>query len=226
MARSKSSIAIADLAARIGTDRALVVLDVRREAAFASAERVIATAAWRDHGRVAEWAHQLPAGAEIVVYCVHGHQVSQSAAARLQALGFAARYLDGGIEGFAAAGGATVLKATLQEAGHAAGPWVTREAPKIDRIACPWLIRRFVDSSAEFLFVAADGVAADTGHPELAPQAAGLLAVSLGLSVLYPDDREMLEKGMLVYDSLLAWCRHARAEAHGWPPAPNPVAGR
>jgi len=148
--------------------------------------------------------------------------------------------------------------------------WVTRERPKIDRIACPWLIARFIDREAEFLFVPAGEVlavahanaaipydvpnvelshvgelcsfdaflrkyslrndpsleelavivrGADTGRPELAPQAAGLLAVSLGLSHLYRDDHEMLKHGMVIYDALYAWCRHARGETHTWNPA-------
>jgi hypothetical protein len=147
--------------------------------------------------------------------------------------------------------------------------WVTRERPKIDRIACPWLITRFIDSQPEFLFVppadvlstASDrsaipydipdvelshvgelcsfdaflsayqledpGLAelaiivrgADTARPELAPQAAGLLAISLGLSHLYHDDHEMLKHGMVIYDALYAWCRHARGETHTWNPA-------
>jgi len=148
--------------------------------------------------------------------------------------------------------------------------WVTRERPKIDRIACPWLIARFIDREAEFLFVPAGEVlavaravaaipydvpnvelshvgelcsfdaflrkyslrndpsleelavivrGADTGRPELAPQAAWLLAVSLGLSHLYRDDHEMLKHGMVIYDALYAWCRHARGETHTWNPA-------
>lgn len=142
--------------------------------------------------------------------------------------------------------------------------WITRERPKIDRIACPWLVRRFIDPGAEFLFVPADQVlasaakehaipydipgvefshqgelcsfdaflaqfalddpvlrdlaaivrGADTGRLELAPQAAGLLAVSLGLSVLYRDDLAMLDAGMPVYDALYAWLKSVRAEVH------------
>ena len=87
----------------------------------------------------------LPAAAQVVVYCVHGHEVSQSAA---KALG--ARYLEGGIEAWREAGGE--LDAKLR---GAATRWVTRERPKIDRIACPWLIRRFADRGAEFLYVPA-----------------------------------------------------------------------
>jgi len=147
--------------------------------------------------------------------------------------------------------------------------WVTRERPKIDRIACPWLIARFIDRAPEFLFVppgdvlavARDQAAipydvpnvelshvgelcsfdaflgkyvlddpalaelavivrgADTARLDLAPQAAGLLAVSLGLSHLYRDDHEMLKCGIVIYDALYAWCRHARGETHTWNPA-------
>jgi hypothetical protein len=147
--------------------------------------------------------------------------------------------------------------------------WVTRERPKIDRIACPWLVLRFIDKEPEFLYVPAGKVmavaaetgaipydvpdvelshvgplcsfdaflaryrlddpalhdlavivrGADTGHPELAPQSAGLLAVSLGLSRVFADDHEMLRHGMVLYDALYAWCREGRGETHGWPPA-------
>ncbi|MSO76105.1 MAG: chromate resistance protein [Alphaproteobacteria bacterium] len=143
--------------------------------------------------------------------------------------------------------------------------WVTRERPKIDRIACPWLVARFIDPEAEFLYVPAGDVArvagetgaipfdmpgvelghhgaecsfdaflakygathrlddpalhemamivrgSDTGRPELAPEAAGLLAISQGLSLLYPDDHAMLRQGMLVYDALYAWFKQTTA---------------
>ena len=144
--------------------------------------------------------------------------------------------------------------------------WITRERPKIDRIACPWLVARFIDPSAEFLFVSSDkvmGVAketnaipydipgvelshvgelcsfdaflkkyglsdpalaklavivrgADTDRLDLAPQAPGLLAISLGLSRCYSDDQEMLKHGMVVYDALYAWCRELHGERHNW----------
>jgi hypothetical protein len=147
--------------------------------------------------------------------------------------------------------------------------WITRARPKIDRIACPWLVARFIDAEPAFLFVPADRVfavadetgaipydipgaalshegercsfdtflktyrlddpalhalavivrGADTGRLDLAPEAAGLLAVSLGLSALYADDQEMLRHGLVVYDALYAWARQARGETHGWPPA-------
>jgi hypothetical protein len=147
--------------------------------------------------------------------------------------------------------------------------WVTRERPKIDRIACPWLIDRFIDSKPEFLYVPADRVisvaresgavpydvpgvelshvgeqcsfdaflakydlqntalhrlavivrGADSSRPDLAPQCAGLFAISLGLSANFPDDQEMLRHGMVIYDALYAWCADLQSETHTWPPA-------
>jgi hypothetical protein len=146
--------------------------------------------------------------------------------------------------------------------------WVTRERPKIDRIACPWLIRRFVDADAVFLYaptpqvfavaeneraVAYDipgapfshvgdkcsfdafidrfalddaGLAvlaeivrgADTDRHALAPEAAGLHAVSLGLATNFVNDHELLEQGMVIYDALYAWATKARGERHAWRP--------
>jgi hypothetical protein len=146
--------------------------------------------------------------------------------------------------------------------------WVTRERPKIDRIACPWLIARFIDKGAEFLFVPPERVTAvaeqsgavpydvagvelthdgplcsfdailkkynladpalaelativrgaDTERLDLAPQCAGLLAISLGLSRIFADDHEQLRHGMVLYDALYAWCKHVRGERHTWNP--------
>jgi hypothetical protein len=180
--------------------------------------------------------------------------------------------LVGGIEAWHAQG----LPLSAKHAGSATC-WVTRERPKIDRIACPWLIRRFVDTQAQFLYVPTSEVqavataqnatpydvkasvadtpfthdgsrcsfdafvriyrlhadtplarladivrAADTDRLDLAPQAAGLLAISLGMSRNIADDHAMLEAMMPVYDALYAWCRDAVAgtdEAHNWKPA-------
>jgi hypothetical protein len=147
--------------------------------------------------------------------------------------------------------------------------WVTRERPKIDRIACPWLILRFIESEAEFLYVPSARVlavaketgaipydipgvelshvgdhcsfdaflakydlrgpalerlativrGADTSRLDLAPQCAGLYAISLGLSARFPDDHEMLRHGLVVYDALYTWCASLQGETHGWPPA-------
>jgi hypothetical protein len=150
--------------------------------------------------------------------------------------------------------------------------WVTRERPKIDRIACPWLIERFIDKDAEFLYVPAADVlkvaketgatpydipgvemghdgelcsfdtflrkyqlndpallqlativrGADTDRLDLAPQAAGLLAISLGLSRNFSDDHEMLKQGMTIYDALYSWCKELQGETHNWYPGKTP----
>ena len=147
--------------------------------------------------------------------------------------------------------------------------WITRERPKIDRIACPWLIQRFIDPQAEFLYVPASQVlaqaaaigatpydipgvemshvgercsfdafiakyrlddpalarlativrGADTARLDLAPQSAGLYAISLGLSRLMADDHALLRHGLVMYEALYAWCREGQQETHQWPPA-------
>jgi rhodanese-related sulfurtransferase len=253
----------------VGTDRCPLFIDVRRAAVFASSENRIAGAIWRDHMKTDEWLPRLPDRRPIVVYCIHGHNVSEIAAAHLAAAGADAAILDGGIEAWVAAGGPTVTReAPGLEAGLAKpSVWVTRERPKIDRIACPWLIRRFIDPFAVFHFVAAEWVkdiadetgaipfdikqvhyshrdeectfdtliaefgltdpallhlariirGADTARMELEPQAAGLLAISLGLSAIEEDDLPQMEKGMVMYDALYGWCRYATAETHNWP---------
>lgn len=273
MGDNKTSISPLDLIELVGTARCPRLVDVRRAAAFAEAADLIPTAVWHDHATADAWGADLPQEPALVAYCVHGHQVSQSAAALLRQAGLQARQLEGGIEAYREAGGTLVKRVAL--AGQSDGRptrWVTRETPKIDRVACPWLIRRFVDRDAAIHFVESDwveaaaielnaipfdipGVAfshegarcsfdafikafgledpalrrvarivrgADTGRPELAPEAPGLLAVSLGLSAIEGDDLAMMERGFLLYDALYGWARHAADESHGWPPAPSP----
>ena len=93
----------------IGTAECPIIVDVRREKAFDASDRMITTAEWRDHERAAEWAADLPDGA-VVVYCIHGHEVSQAAAGALRSAGVDAVFLEGGIEGFIEADGETVAK--------------------------------------------------------------------------------------------------------------------
>lgn len=255
------AISAASLRSALASARPPLVIDVRRAERFLEAPDLVRGALRRDPSRVEDWRKTLPLEAEVVVYCVHGHEVSQNAA---RALG--ARFLEGGIEGWRAAGGELSGKPK-----GASTRWVTRERPKIDRIACPWLVRRFIDPDAEFLYVPAADVqrivaereavpydvagvefthegdfcsfdafirrhrlrdpaldelativrGADTGKPALAPQSAGLLAISLGLSRLFRDDHEMLAKGMTLYDALYAWCRNSKAESHTWNPGPH-----
>jgi len=154
------AIVAAELAAAIGAWRFPLILDVRREPAFAAAPRSLPGAIRRAPEGVAEWAATLELGRLVVAACVHGHEVSQGVAAALAAQGHDARFLDGGIEGWRATGRPMAAKP------GAPSLWVTRARPKVDRIACPWLIRRFIDPDARILFVPADSVlavAAETG---------------------------------------------------------------
>lgn len=217
--------------------------------------------------KAASWAPRL-LGRPAVVVCAHGREKSAGAAALLRHEGVEAEILEGGIAAWSAAGLPVLAEDRLPARdGEGRTIWVTRARPKVDRIACPWLIRRFVDPEAVFLFVAPAEVAgvaerfgaapfdvegafwshsgelctfdamvdqlglagfeglrrlapivrgADTDRPDLAPQAAGLLAASLGLSRMFADDLEQLDAGMLLYDSLYRWCRDAVDETHDW----------
>ncbi len=152
---TRVSITPQDLYARLGTAAAPLLFDVRKEAAFASGDRLIAGASRRDPARLSVWANELPHEAQAVVYCVHGHEVSQNAAAELRAAGRDAVFLEGGIEAWSA------QKLPTRKKHPASEQWITREMPKIDRIACPWLIRRFIHPQAEFFYVPAKRVLAD-----------------------------------------------------------------
>ncbi len=144
-----ATISPEDLQSQLSGAQPPLVIDVRRTPAYRSASTMIDGALRRDPATVAEWSRALPRAREVVVYCVHGHEVSQNAAKALREAGLNARYLDGGIEeGWIGSGGALAQKPK-----DAATRWVTRERPKIDRIACPWLVARFVDPEAEFLYV-------------------------------------------------------------------------
>jgi rhodanese-related sulfurtransferase len=258
-----ASISVSSLQRALASSEPPLVVDVRRAPAFRDSPHLMRGTLRRDPERIADWARSLPRASSVIVACVHGHEVSQNAAAALGKFGIRSRFLEGGVEGWREQGG----KMAAKPAG-AATRWVTRERPKIDRIACPWLVRRFIDPEAEFLYVptpevrkvAAERTAvpydipdvefshegercsfdaflkiyglrdpalealalivrgADTARLDLAPQAAGLAAVSLGLSRLYPDDHEMLEHGMVLYDALYAWCKEGKDEVHTWKP--------
>jgi rhodanese-related sulfurtransferase len=248
-----SGITGGELRSQLSKDRPPVVIDVRRQPAFLASTDMVAGALRRDPEKVASWAKALPEASSVVVYCVHGHEVSQNTAAALAKAGVRATFLEGGLEeGWKATDGPLDRKPA-----NAATRWVTRERPKIDRVACPWLVSRFIDPEAEFLYVPAREVtqaaaerdaipydipgahfghdgqrcsfdafirhyrltdralqrlagivrAADTSSLEAEPQAAGLYAISLGLSRNFADDHEMLKHGMVMYDALYAWCR-------------------
>ena len=155
------SISPQDLYGAIGTAGAPVLIDVRRSAAFSADNRMIVGAIRRNPDEIQNWRPELPSGRAVVVYCVHGHEASQDTASALRGAGVEARYLEHGIAGWA--------EHRLPMRGKRdteARSWVTRERPKIDRIACPWLIRRFIDPEALFLFAPTErvfAVAAETG---------------------------------------------------------------
>ena len=266
---SINTIPVDKLARLIGTPACPVLIDVRTDDDFAEDPRLIPGSVRRPHHTVADWAGAW-SGRNVVVVCRKGLKLSHGTAAWLRHAGAVqADSLEGGSDGWARADLPYVPVSALPQTDPAGRTvWVTRERPKIDRIACPWLIRRFVDPSAVFLFVKPSEVsavadrfgaepfdiedvrwshvgdhctfdvmveafglateplqrlativrAADTGRFDLAPEAAGLLAVSLGLSRLHADDLAQVEAGMAVYDALYRWCRDASDETHGWPP--------
>jgi rhodanese-related sulfurtransferase len=155
------SISPSDLYGAIGTAAAPVVIDVRRNPSFATDDGMIVGAIRRNPDGIQIWRQGLPTGRPVVVYCVHGHEVSQEAASGLRSAGIEARYLEQGIAGWA-----EQRLPMRRRRETETRSWVTRERPKIDRIACPWLIRRFIDPQAEFLFTPTEqvfAVAAKTG---------------------------------------------------------------
>ena len=265
------SIPTDKLAKLIGTSRCPTLFDVRAESARSADRRLVPSARTLGDAEISHEALMRLTAAlsgPVVVICAEGHQRSQGVAALLRSEGVRAEYLEGGQAAWLAAGLPLVDhgKITVRD-GEGRSVWVTRSRPKIDRIACPWLIRRFVDPRAIFLYVAPAkvvGVAdlfgampydieevfwshrgerctfdtmldefglstpaldrlttivrgADTARLDLAPEAAGLLAASLGLSRMYAEDLEQLEAGMALYDALYRWARDATDETHNWP---------
>jgi rhodanese-related sulfurtransferase len=158
-----SSFAVSTLLDRLGSPQAPLIIDVRISTAFERDAHLIAGATWRDPFAVSEWSRYLPRHRPVVVYCVHGFEVSKNVADALRAAGVDARSLEGGITAWRDAGGPQLKKLStprIPSEVNAPSVWVTRERPKIDRIACPWLIRRFIDPLAEFVYVPAGEVLA------------------------------------------------------------------
>jgi rhodanese-related sulfurtransferase len=264
------SIVPKDLWNAIATGDAPQIIDVRRREAYEQSPHLLPAAVWRDAGKAQVWSAELDRTQPIVAACKAGHEMSQTTVAQLRADGFDARVLEGGYEAWAKAGLPLIAKRELDRlTPKRPGVWVTRRRPKIDRIACPWLVRRFLDPQARILFVDPDQVVnvaretggvpfdikdvelshdgerctfdtmlklfglegeaslarlalivrgADTARPDIAPEAAGLHAISLGLSALAgDDDHGLLERGFMVYDGLFAWLRFAADERHNWP---------
>jgi rhodanese-related sulfurtransferase len=141
-----------DLYARLGSALAPTVVDVRRDAPDLESGRMVVSAFYCAPEEVKRWSN-VPLSQAVVVYCREGHDVSQSVARALRAAGIETFYLQGGIAGWIEKGLPTRRVGTM-----AAGRWVTRERSKVDRIACPWLIKRFIDPRSEFLYVPAEQV--------------------------------------------------------------------
>jgi rhodanese-related sulfurtransferase len=235
---SYNSISSEKLARLVGTPKGPILIDVRDDDDFAADPHLVPGSFHRTHTNAPQWAENYK-GQWVVSICTHGGKLSEGVAAWLRHAGATAEILEGGIEAWQEAGLPVVPVASLPNADPSGGSvWVTRSRPKIDRIACPWLIRRFVDPRARFLYVTPaevemvgerfgatpfdiEGVfwshrgedctfdtmvkefrlafpaleyvarivrGADTDRLDLEPQAAGLLAVSLGLSRMYAYD--------------------------------------
>jgi rhodanese-related sulfurtransferase len=147
------SISPEELAAVLGRSDAPLVVDVRREERFLESERMLPGARRCPPEQVGRFAASRSPG-EAIVYCVHGLEIGEQAAAELRVAGWNARYLQGGFETWIERGLPSLHKRPdLGVTGEQASRWITRERPKIDRIACPWLVRRFIDPSAEFFYV-------------------------------------------------------------------------
>ena len=143
----------------VGTPNAPLIVDVRTDEDFSADPRLIPGSVRRDYRTVADWAEEL-AGPSVVL-CQKGQKLGHGVAAHLRAAGKTAEVLEGGFEAWRATGAALVPEGKLPPRDRRGRTvWVTRARPKIDRIACPWLIRRFVDPSAVFLFVPAADVSA------------------------------------------------------------------
>lgn len=155
-----TAISADSLYAQLGLPAAPTIIDVREEEAYRAQPRLLPGARRGHPDQIAQWAKSLPRARPIALYCAHGRQVSQSAAQTLAALGYHAAYIEGGIAHWIDAGHPTMrLRGEFNVPGGSR--WVTRERPKIDRLACPWLVRRFIDPDALFFYVPANRVRAD-----------------------------------------------------------------
>jgi rhodanese-related sulfurtransferase len=266
---SPSEITVPQLSRLIGTPDSPVLVDVSIDEDFTADPRLIPSSFRHPFRDIASLVPRL-GNARVVVICQKGLKLSQGAAAVLRDHGVAAENLEGGNFAWRDAGEPLVPAAKIPTPNtENRTVWVTRHRPKIDRMACPWLIRRFIDPFARFLFVAPSEVlavaerfdatpfdiedvfwshrgegctfdtmieefalgtepllrlativrGADTNRHELAPESAGLLAASLGLSRMYRDDLAQLDAGMMLYDAFYRWTRDATDEGHDWPSA-------
>ena len=257
----------------VGTPDAPLFVDVRKAADFAASEYFIPGSIRWDYDAGDAAPAEVNNATNAVAYCVKGLHVGITGAEKLRASDRDATFLEGGLREWMATDAPRVKKRPdLGVTGESVSRWVTRARPKIDRIACPWLVRRFIDPRAEFFYVPTSEVfafakvnnavaydipgapiehagplcsfdnflrafeltspaleriativrGADTDALNLAPQSAGLLAISLGYSKNIADDHAMLHAMMPVYDALYRWVLdavEATDEKHNWKPA-------
>lgn len=265
---SPTEITVSQLSRLIGTPECPFLVDICIDEDFALDPAIIPGASRHSFREIEALGPKLQCRKTIII-CQRGLKLSQGAAALLRANGIDAKNLEGGMVAWREAGQPTVPWVAIENCGGVSQTlWVTRQRPKVDRIACPWLIRRFIDRQARFLFVAPSQVAAvaerfaaipfdvenvfwshrgdkctfdtmieefglsenpallrlagvvrgaDTNRHDLAPQCAGLLALSVGLSRQYRDDLKQLDAGILLYDALYRWARDGFEEGHDWP---------
>ena len=262
-----NEISVNQLLRLIGTPDCPMIVDISIDPDFADDPYFIPGSFRHPHTDLPGLIARLD-GRHSVVTCQKGIKLSQGLVAWLRNEGLEAEYLSGGMYAWRDANGTMRIPASaIPEPVGGNTLWVTRHRPKIDRIACPWLIRRFVDPDARFLFVSPsevggvaarygatpfdiDGVfwshrgdkcsfdtmleefqlqseplmrlaevirGADTNRHDLHPAAAGLLAISVGLSRQYRDDIAQLNAGMALYDALYRWARDGHEEGHDWP---------
>jgi hypothetical protein len=262
-----NEITVSQLLRLIGTPEAPVLVDISIDPDFADDPFLIPGMFRHPHTDIPGLLQRLD-GRPCVVTCQQGIKLSQGLCAILRSKGLQAEFLQGGNFAWRDFPDAPRIPAkAIPERVDGRTLWVTRHRPKIDRIACPWLIRRFVDPTADFLFVSPAEVkgvadrydatpfdvedtfwshrgdtctfdtmldefglrsaaldrlsavvrAADTNTHEASPQAAGLLAISVGLSRQYKDDLAQLEAGLTLYDALYRWARDGQGESHDWP---------
>ena len=251
----------------IGTPDAPLFVDVRKGEDFAASDYFIPGAVRWNYDAGDAPPAELASATTAVAYCVKGLHVGITGAEKLREKSLDASFLEGGLRQWMEAGAMSVRKRPdLGVTGESVSRWVTRARPKIDRIACPWLVRRFIDPRAQFFYVPTDEVfafakannavaydipgaplehdgercsfdnfllafelkspaldrlaaivrGADTDALNLAPESAGLLAISLGFSKNIQDDLAMLDAMMPVYDALYRWILDATDEKHNW----------
>ncbi|MFD2206256.1 chromate resistance protein ChrB domain-containing protein [Kiloniella antarctica] len=264
---SPNEITVSQLLRLIGTADCPIIIDLRIDEDFAEDPRLIPQSLRHPFKSITSLVPKLKSS-RVVVSCHKGKKISQGVVAILRDHGVHAESLEGGFIAWSEANGPLIpLNKIPSRNEEGRTVWVTRQRPKIDRLACPWLIRRFIDRNAQFLYVApsevldvaekfdaipfdVEGVfwshrgekctfdtmveefnleteplkrlativrGADTNRHDLAPESAGLLAASLGLSRMYRDDLEQLTAGIDLYDAFYRWSRDATNESHDWP---------